>query len=158
MPRKGNVLKRKVELDPKYGDVVISKFLNSLMRGGKKSKAEKILYGALEMIDKKTGKDSLEVFHKALRNIKPAVEVRSRRVGGTTYQIPMDVSPFRKQSLAIRWLLNAIRPRKRKGKSMAEKLSSELMDAAENKGEAIKKKEDTHRIADSNRAFAHYRW
>jgi len=156
MPRKGNVIKRKVELGPKYGDVVISKFLNSLMRDGKKSKAEKILYGALEIIGKKTGQDSLEVFHKALRNIKPAVEVRSRRVGGATYQIPMDVSPFRKQSLAIRWLLESTR--KRNEKSMAEKLSSELMDAAENKGGAIKKKEETHRTADSNRAFAHYRW
>jgi len=156
MPRKGNVLKRKIELDSKYGDMVISKFLNSLMRDGKKSKAEKILYGALEIIGKKTGQDSLEVFHKALRNIKPAVEVRSRRVGGATYQIPMDVSPFRKQSLAIRWLLESTR--KRNEKSMAEKLSSELMDAAENKGGAIKKKEETHRTADSNRAFAHYRW
>lgn len=156
MPRKGNVLKRKIELDSKYGDMVISKFLNSLMRDGKKSKAEKILYGALEIIGKKTGQDSLEVFHKALRNIKPAVEVRSRRVGGATYQIPMDVSPFRKQSLAIRWLLESTR--KRNEKSMAEKLSSELMDAAENKGGAIKKKEETHRTADANRAFAHYRW
>ncbi len=156
MPRKGHVLKRKVELDSRYGDVVISKFLNSLMRDGKKSKAEKILYGALDIIGKKTGKDSLEVFHKALRNIKPAVEVRSRRVGGATYQIPMDVSPFRKQSLAIRWLLDATR--KRNERSMEEKLSSELMDAAENKGGAIKKKEDTHRMADANRAFAHYRW
>ena len=157
MPRKkGRVLKRKKVLDSKYGDEVVSKFLNSLMRDGKKSKAEKILYGALQIVGEKTGKDSLDVFLKAVGNIKPAVEVRSRRVGGATYQVPMDVSPFRKQSLAIRWLLEATR--KRNEKSMVEKLSSELMEAAENKGGAIKKKEDTHRMADANRAFAHYRW
>lgn len=156
MPRKGRVLKRTIALDSKYGDEVVSKFLNSLMRDGKKSKAEKILYGALQIVGEKTGKDSLEVFHKAVENIRPALEVRSRRVGGATYQVPMDVSPFRKQSLAIRWLLEATR--KRSEKSMVEKLSSELMEAAENKGGAIKKKEDTHRMADANRAFAHYRW
>lgn len=157
MPRKkGRVLKRKKVLDSKYGDEVISKFLNSLMRDGKKSKAEKILYGALQIVGEKTGKDSLDVFHKAVGNIRPAVEVRSRRVGGATYQVPMDVSPLRKQSLAIRWLLESTR--KRNEKSMIEKLSSELMEAAENKGGAIKKKEDTHRMADANRAFAHYRW
>ncbi len=156
MPRKGRVSKRTIALDSKYQDEVVSKFLNSLMRDGKKSKAEKILYGALQIVGEKTGKDSLEVFHKAVGNIRPAVEVRSRRVGGATYQVPMDVSPFRKQSLAIRWLLEATR--KRSEKSMVEKLSSELMEAAENKGGAIKKKEDTHRMADANRAFAHYRW
>ena len=156
MPRKGSVPKRKLALDPKYGDLTVSKFLNSLMYDGKKSKAEKILYKAFEIIGKKTGKDSLEVFHRALENIKPAVEVRSRRVGGATYQVPMDVSSFRKQSLAIRWLLEATR--KRSEKSMIEKLSFELMEAAEKRGGAIKKKEDTHRMAEANRAFAHYRW
>ncbi len=156
MPRKGHVPRRKVELDSKYGDLVVAKFLNSLMYDGKKSKAENILYRAFEIIDKKTGKDSLEVFRKALANVRPAVEVRSRRVGGATYQVPMDISPFRKQSLAIRWLLEATR--KRGERSMIEKLSSELIDAAENKGGAVKKKEDTHRMAEANRAFAHYRW
>ena len=156
MPRKGSVPKRKIALDPKYGDLVVSKFLNSLMYDGKKSKAEKIFYKALEIIGEKTGKDSLEVFHQALDNIKPGVEVRPRRVGGATYQVPMDVSAFRKQSLAIRWLLEATR--KRTEKSMTEKLSAELMEAADNKGGAIKKKEDTHRMAEANRAFAHYRW
>ena len=156
MPRKGSVPKRKITLDPKYGDLVVSKFLNSLMCDGKKSKAEKIFYNALEIIAEKTGKDSLEVFHQALNNIKPGVEVRPRRVGGATYQVPMDVSPFRKQSLAIRWLLEATR--KRTEKSMTEKLSAELIEAADNRGGAIKKKEDTHRMAEANRAFAHYRW
>ena len=156
MPRKGSVPKRKVTLDPKYGDLVVSKFLNSLMYDGKKSKAEQIFYRALEIIGEKTGKDALEVFHQALNNIKPGVEVRPRRVGGATYQVPMDVSHFRKQSLAIRWLLEATR--KRTEKSMIEKLSAELMEAADNKGGAIKKKEDTHRMAEANRAFAHYRW
>ena len=156
MPRKGSVPKRKIALDPKYGDLVVSKFLNSLMYDGKKSKAEKIFYKALEIIGEKTGKDSLEVFHQALDNIKPGVEVRPRRVGGATYQVPMDLSAFRKQSLAIRWLLEATR--KRTEKSMTEKLSAELMEAADNKGGAIKKKEDTHRMAEANRAFAHYRW
>lgn len=156
MPRKGSVPKRKIALDPKYGDLVVSKFLNSLMYDGKKSKAEKIFYKALEIIGEKTGKDSLEVFHQALDNIKPAVEVRPRRVGGATYQVPMDVTPFRKKSLAIRWLLEATR--KRTEKSMTEKLSAELIEASENRGGAIKKKEDTHRMAEANRAFAHYRW
>ena len=156
MPRKGSVPKRKIALDPKYADLVVSKFVNSLMYDGKKSKAEKIFYEALEIIGKKTGKDSLEVFHQALNNIKPGVEVRPRRVGGATYQVPMDVSAFRKQSLAIRWLLEATR--KRTEKSMTEKLSSELIEASENRGGAIKKKEDTHRMAEANRAFAHYRW
>ena len=156
MPRKGSVPKRKIVLDSKYGDLVVSKFMNSLMYDGKKSKAEKIFYGAMDIISEKTGKDGLEVFHQALDNIKPGVEVRPRRVGGATYQVPMDVSAFRKQSLAIRWLLEATR--KRTEKSMTQKLSAELMEAAENRGGAIKKREDTHKMADANRAFAHYRW
>lgn len=156
MPRKGSVPKRKITLDSKYNDIVISKFLNSLMYDGKKSTAEKILYGAMDIIAEKTGKDPLEVFQQAMDNIKPSVEVRPRRVGGATYQVPMDLNPFRKQSLAIRWLLDATR--KRSEKSMVQKLSAELMDASENRGGAIKKREDTHKMADANRAFAHYRW
>ena len=156
MPRKGSIPKRKITLDSKYNDIIISKFLNSLMYDGKKSTAEKILYGAMDIIAEKTGKDALEVFHQAIDNIKPSVEVRPRRVGGATYQVPMDLNQFRKQSLAIRWLLDATR--KRSEKSMVQKLSAELMDASENRGGAIKKKEDTHKMADANRAFAHYRW
>ena len=156
MPRKGSVPKRKISLDPRYGDLLVSKFLNSLMYDGKKSKAEKIFYKAMDVIGKKTGKDALEVFHQAIDNVKPGVEVRPRRVGGATYQVPMDVSSFRKQSLAIRWLLEAVR--RRTEKSMIEKLSSELIEASENKGGAIKKREDTHRMAEANRAFAHFRF
>jgi len=156
MPRKGSVSKRKVPVDAKYADLTVSKFISLLMKDGKKSIAEKIFYNALENIGKKTGKDPLEIFHKAMDNVKPYIEVRPRRVGGATYQVPMEVNLFRKQSLAIRWLLNACRARP--GKSMSEKLSAEFLDASENKGTAIKKKEDTHRMADANRAFAHYRW
>ena len=156
MPRKGSVPKRKITLDSKYNDIVVSKFLNSLMYDGKKSTAEKILYGAMDIVAEKSGKDALEVFHLAMDKIKPSVEVRPRRVGGATYQVPMDLNPFRKQSLAIRWLLEATR--KRSEKSMVQKLSAELLDASENRGGAIKKREDTHKMADANRAFAHYRW
>lgn len=156
MPRKGSVPKRKITLDSKYNDIIVSKFLNSLMYDGKKSTAEKILYGAMDIVAEKSGKDALEVFHQAMDNIKPSVEVRPRRVGGATYQVPMDLNPFRKQSLAIRWLLDATR--KRSEKSMVQKLSAELLDASENRGGAIKKREDTHKMADANRAFAHYRW
>ncbi len=156
MPRKGSVPKRKITLDSKYNDIIVSKFLNSLMYDGKKSTAEKILYGAMDIIAEKSGKDALEVFHQAMDNIKPSVEVRPRRVGGATYQVPMDLNPFRKQSLAIRWLLDATR--KRSEKSMVQKLSAELLEASENRGGAIKKREDTHKMADANRAFAHYRW
>ncbi len=156
MPRKGSVSKRKIPGDSMFGDVTVTKFINSLMYDGKKSKAEKIFYGAMDIIKEKTGKDPLEVFQAAMDNVKPAIEVRPRRVGGATYQVPMEVSSFRRQSLAIRWLLNAIRSRE--GKSMQDKLSGELMDAAEGRGGAIKKREDTHKMADANRAFAHYRW
>lgn len=156
MPRKGSVSKRKIPVDPKYGDLTVAKFINSLMYDGKKSKAEKIFYGALDMVAEKTGKDPLEVFLMAMDNVKPGIEVRPRRVGGATYQVPMEVNNFRRQSLAIRWMLTSIR--KREGKSMAEKLAGEIMDAAEGRGGSIKKREDTHRMADANRAFAHYRW
>lgn len=156
MPRKGSVTKRKVPLDPKYGDLTVAKFINSLMYGGKKSIAEEIFYGSLDIVAEKTGKDPLEVFLAAMNNVKPGVEVRPRRVGGATYQVPMEVSGFRRQSLAIRWMLSATRGRE--GKSMKEKLSGEIMDAAEGRGGSIKRREDTHRMADANRAFAHYRW
>lgn len=156
MPRKGSVTKRKIPLDPRYKNLMVSKFINSLMYDGKKSKAEKVFYGAMDVIAEKTGKDPLEVFMAAMDNVKPAVEVRSRRVGGATYQVPMEVPMFRRQSLAIRWLLAAIRGRE--GKSMIDKLSNEIMEASEGRGNSIKKKEDTHRMAEANRAFAHYRW
>lgn len=156
MPRKGPVTKRKVPVDPKYGDLTVAKFINSLMYDGKKSKAEKIFYGAMDVIAEKTNKDPLEVFQAAMDNVKPGIEVRPRRVGGATYQVPMEVSSFRRQSLAIRWMLSATR--KREGRSMVEKLSGEIMDAAEGRGGSIKKREDTHKMADANRAFAHYRW
>jgi small subunit ribosomal protein S7 len=156
MPRKGSVSKRKVPVDPKYGDLTVAKFINSLMHDGKKSKAEKIFYDTFKLIAEKTGKDPLEVFNAAMDNVRPGIEVRPRRVGGATYQVPMEVSSFRRQSLAVRWILASAR--NRDGKSMTEKLTGELLDAAEGRGGAIKKREDTHRMADANRAFAHYRW
>jgi small subunit ribosomal protein S7 len=156
MPRKGAVNKRKVAGDPKYGNLTAAKFINSLMLDGKKSKAEKIFYDAFDIVAEKTGKDPMEVFNTAMENVKPGIEVRPRRVGGATYQVPMEVNAFRKQSLAIRWILTAIRARD--GKSMKEKLASEILDASEGRGAAIKKREDTHKMADANRAFAHYRW
>lgn len=156
MARKGRSTRRKVTSDPKWGDLLVAKFINNLMYDGKKSKAEKVFYEAMDKIQEETGRDSLEVFHEAMDKIKPALEVRPRRVGGATYQVPMDVSSFRKQSLAIRWLINATRARS--GNSMVEKLSAEIMDAVNDRGGAIKKREDTHRMAEANRAFAHYRW
>ena len=156
MPRKGSVSKRKVPVDPKFGDLTVAKFINSLMQDGKKSKAEMIFYGSLKLIGEKTGKDPIEVFNAAMDNVKPGIEVRPRRVGGATYQVPMEVSSFRKQSLAIRWILASAR--KRDGKSMIDKITGELLDASEGRGGAIKKREDTHKMADANRAFAHYRW
>ena len=156
MPRKGRVARRKLTPDPRTGDPIVAKFINSLMYDGKKSKAEKIFYGSLDRIREKTGKDPLEVFLDALDKIKPAVEVRSRRVGGANYQVPMEVSSFRRQSLGIRWLINSSRARSEK--SMIDKLSSEIIDAHNNRGSAVKRKEDIHRMAEANRAFAHYRW
>ncbi len=156
MPRKGSVSKRKIPVDPKHGDLTVTKFINSLMYDGKKSKAEKIFYGALEVMAAKTGKNPIEVFTAAMDNVKPGIEVRPRRVGGATYQVPMEVSSFRRQSLAIRWILSSTR--KRDGKSMIDKLAAELIDASEGRGGSIKKREDTHKMADANRAFAHYRW
>lgn len=156
MPRKGRVARRKLAPDSRTGDPIVAKFINSLMYDGKKSKAEKIFYDSLDKISEKTGKDPLEVFHDALDRVKPSVEVRSRRVGGANYQVPMEVSSFRRQSLGIRWLINSSRSRSEK--SMVDKLSSEIIDAHNNRGNAVKKKEDVHRMAEANRAFAHYRW
>ncbi len=156
MSRKGSVTKRQPVLDPRYGELKVTKFINSLMYDGKKSKAEKIFYDSMDIVAEKTSKDPLEVFLAAMDSVKPAVEVRSRRVGGATYQVPMEVPSFRRQSLAIRWLLSAVRNRGEK--SMVERLASEIIDASEGRGSSIKKKEDTHRMAEANRAFAHYRW
>jgi small subunit ribosomal protein S7 len=156
MPRKGEVKKREVLPDPKYGDKLVAKFVNTVMNRGKKSTAEAILYRSLDIVTAKTKEDSLGVFKRALENTRPTVEVRSRRVGGATYQVPVEVRPQRRLSLSMRWLIQAARDRSEK--SMEEKLAAELMDAANNRGTAIKKKEDTHRMAEANRAFAHYRW
>jgi small subunit ribosomal protein S7 len=156
MPRKGEVKKREVLPDPKYGDKLVAKFVNTVMNRGKKSTAEAILYRSLDIVTAKTKEDSLGVFKRALENARPTVEVRSRRVGGATYQVPVEVRPQRRLSLSMRWLIQAARDRSEK--SMEEKLAAELIDAANNRGTAIKKKEDTHRMAEANRAFAHYRW
>jgi small subunit ribosomal protein S7 len=156
MPRRRRAEKREINPDPKFGDVVLSKFINNLMYDGKKSVAEKIVYGALDNIQQKMRRDPLEVFHEAIDNVKPQVEVRSRRVGGATYQVPVEVRPDRRQALAIRWLIQAARARSEN--TMMERLANELMEAANNRGAAVKKKEDTHRMAEANRAFAHYRW
>lgn len=156
MPRKGPAIKRDVDPDPKYGDTTVTKFINMMMRDGKKGCAERILYGAMELISKRSGDDPLETFKRALENVKPVVEVRSRRVGGATYQVPVEVRPVRRNSLAMRWLVQAARQRPEKG--MREKLAGEIFEAAQNRGGAVKKREDTHRMAEANKAFAHYRW
>ncbi len=156
MPRRRRAEKREINPDPKFGDVVLSKFINCLMYDGKKSVAERIVYGALDAIEQKMRKDPVEVFHEALDNVKPQVEVRSRRVGGATYQVPVEVRPDRRQALAIRWMIGAARARGER--TMMERLAGELMDAASGRGAAVKKKEDTHRMAEANRAFSHYRW
>ena len=156
MPRKGEVKKREVLPDPKYGDKLVARFINTIMTRGKKSVAEKTLYSSLDLMAARTKEDSLGLFKRAVDNAKPVLEVRSRRVGGATYQVPIEVRPQRRLSLGMRWLVQAARLRE--GKSMEEKLAAELTDAANNRGGAIKKKEDTHRMAEANRAFAHYRW
>lgn len=156
MPRKGAAPKRVIVADPIYGSEMIQRFINRMMVDGKKVTAEKIFYGAMRICEEKAGVPALEIFEKALTNVMPAVEVRPRRVGGQTYQVPMDVRPERRRALALRWLIaNA---RKRAGKSMIEKLSSEFLDAFNGTGASIKKREDTHRMADANKAFAHYRF
>ena len=156
MSRRAAAPKRMILPDPKYRSEVLAKFINIVMKDGKKSTAEKILYGAIDLIEEKQKSDGMEVVVKALENVAPMVEVKSRRVGGATYQVPVEVRAVRQKALAMRWLSDAAR--KRGEKSMAQKLAGELMDAAENRGTAVKKREDTHRMAEANKAFSHYRW
>ena len=156
MSRRHRAEKREIIPDPKFGDVVVSKFMNSVMYDGKKSEAEAIVYGALDTIEQKVRQDPVAVFHQALDNVMPQLEVRSRRVGGATYQVPVEVRIDRRQALAIRWLISAARARNER--TMIERLSGELMDASNNRGNAVKKREDTHKMAEANRAFSHYRW
>jgi len=156
MSRRHKAEKREVNPDPKYNDLVVSKFMNSIMKQGKKSVAERIVYGALDTMQSKAKSNPVQLFHQALENVMPAVEVRSRRVGGATYQVPVEVRNERRQALAIRWLITAARGRNEN--TMEERLSGELLDAANNRGTAVKKREDTHKMAEANRAFSHYRW
>jgi small subunit ribosomal protein S7 len=156
MSRRHRAEKREVIPDPKYGDIVVSKFMNSLMEDGKKSVAESIVYGAFDIVQTKSKQDPVAAFHTALDNIRPAVEVRSRRVGGATYQVPVEVRTDRRQALGIRWLIASARGRNEK--TMTERLSAELLDASNSRGNAVKKREDTHKMAEANRAFSHYRW
>ncbi|OQM74424.1 30S ribosomal protein S7 [Manganibacter manganicus] len=156
MSRRHSAEKREINPDPKFGDLIVTKFMNAVMYDGKKSIAETIVYGALDQVQAKTKQEPVTVFHQALDNVAPHVEVRSRRVGGATYQVPVDVRPERRQALAIRWLITAARNRNET--TMVDRLSGELLDAANNRGTAVKKREDTHKMAEANRAFAHYRW
>ncbi|HHI77175.1 MAG TPA: 30S ribosomal protein S7 [Gammaproteobacteria bacterium] len=156
MPRRRVAAKREILPDPKFGSQVLAKFINMVMVDGKKSVAERIMYGALDIVSEKRGGDPMELLEQALDNVRPMVEVKSRRVGGATYQVPVEVRPVRRNALAMRWLIDAAR--KRSEKSMAARLAGELMDAADQKGAAVKKKEDTHRMAEANKAFSHYRW
>ncbi len=156
MPRRREVAKRQILPDPKYKDKLVAKFINTIMEGGKKSTAERIMYGAFDLITERFKGDPLETFRKALDNVKPKLEVKSRRVGGATYQVPVEVRPERRVALAMRWLVNYSRARGEK--TMRERLASEFVDASNNRGNAVKKREDTHKMADANRAFAHYRW
>ena len=156
MSRRHRAEKREINPDPKFGDLVVTKYKKAVMYDGKKSIAETIVYGALDQVQAKTKQEPVTVFHQALDNVAPHVEVRSRRVGGATYQVPVDVRPERRQALAIRWLITAARNRNET--TMVDRLSGELMDAANNRGTAVKKREDTHKMAEANRAFAHYRW
>lgn len=156
MPRRGKVKKRKLPPDHFYSSTLVSKFVNTVLKKGKKSVAERIVYGAMEQVKQKTKEDPLKIFEKAVENVKPVLETKSRRVGGATYQVPVEVSLNRSTSLAVRWLIKYARDRG--GKSMKEKLAAEIIDAVSNRGGAVKKREDTHKMAESNRAFAHYRW
>ena len=156
MPRRGNVPKREILPDPIYNSVLVTKLVNSIMLDGKKGVAQKVVYGAFDMVKEQTGKDPLEVFTTAMDNIMPSLEVKARRVGGATYQVPMDVRPVRRQTLGLRWLTTY--SRNRSERTMAERLANEIMDAANNTGSAVKKREDTHKMAESNKAFAHFRW
>jgi small subunit ribosomal protein S7 len=156
MPRRRVVAKRQILPDPKYHDKLVTKFINKIMWEGKKSKAESIVYGSFDLIEKRAKSDPLKLFRTALENIKPVIETKSRRVGGSTYQVPVEVKPDRRVSLAMRWLISFARSRKES--TMAERLAAELLDAANNRGLAVKKREDTHKMAEANKAFAHYRW
>ena len=156
MSRRRRVQKREINPDPKFGDLVVTKFMNAVMSEGKKSVAERIVYGALERMESKAKSDPVQLFRSALENVMPAVEVRSRRVGGATYQVPVEVRTVRRQALGIRWIISAARDRNEK--TMTERLSAELLDASNNRGNAVKKREDTHKMAEANRAFSHYRW
>ena len=156
MPRRGNVAKRDVLADPLYNSKMVTRLVNSIMLDGKKGVAQKVVYGAFDIIKEKTAKDALEVFNAAMENIMPSLETKSRRVGGSTYQVPMEVRPERRQTLGLRWL--TLYSRNRSEKTMKERLAGEIMDAANNTGSAVKKREDTHKMAEANKAFAHYRW
>ena len=156
MPRRGNVPKREILPDPIYNSVLVTKLVNSIMLDGKKGVAQKVVYGAFDMVKEQTGKDPLEVFTTAMDNIMPSLEVKARRVGGATYQVPMDVRPVRRQTLGLRWLTTYARARSER--TMAQRLANEIMDAANNTGAAVKKREDTHKMAEANKAFAHFRW
>lgn len=156
MPRRREVAKRVILPDPKFDDQLVAKFINALMLDGKKSTAEKIVYGAFDLVKERTGDEPVEVFRKALENVRPTVEVKSRRVGGSTYQVPVEVRSERRNALAIRWIVSFARGRGEK--TMQERLAAEFLDAAGNRGAAVKKREDTHRMAEANKAFAHYRW
>ena len=156
MPRRREVAKREVLPDPKYNSRLVAKFINNIMRQGKKSVAERILYGAFDVIERRSKQDPLEVFHKAMEHVRPIIEVKSRRVGGATYQVPVEVRSDRRDALAMRWIISYAKNRSEK--TMIDKLAGELMDAAQNRGGAVKKREDTHRMAEANKAFAHYRW
>jgi len=156
VPRKGHIQKRDVLADPVYNNKVVTKLINNVMLDGKKGVAQKIVYGAFDLIAEKSGKDAIEVFEEAMNNIMPSLEVKARRIGGSTYQVPIEVRPDRRQALALRWLV--MFSRKRGEKTMKERLANELLDAANNTGSAVKRKEDMHKMADANKAFAHYRW
>ena len=156
MPRRREITKREILPDPKYNNILVAKFVNNLLKKGKKSVADSILYGAFDIIEQKTKESPVEIFERAVGNVKPVVEVKSRRVGGSTYQVPTEVSPTRRVALAIRWLINSAGNRSEK--TMREKLAAELLDAANNRGIAVKKREDTHKMAEANKAFAHYRF
>ena len=156
MPRRGNVPKREILPDPMYNSVLVTKLVNSIMVDGKKGVAQKVVYGAFDIVKEKTGNEPLEVFTAAMDNIMPSLEVKARRVGGATYQVPMDVRPVRRQTLGLRWLTTYARARSER--TMAQRLANEIMDAANNTGAAVKKREDTHKMAESNKAFAHFRW
>jgi len=156
VPRRGNVPKREILPDPVYNSVLVTKLVNSIMLDGKKGVAQKVVYGAFDIVREKTGKEAIEVFHAAMENVMPSLEVKSRRVGGATYQVPMEVRPARRQTLGLRWLTTYSRARSER--TMKERLAGELMDAANNVGNAVKKREDVHKMAEANKAFAHFRW